>query len=232
MEIIKLTPELYFLRFPKGHAYLCQDGDGLTLIDTSVPGSAPQIADAIRTLGHHPADLRKLVLTHCHVDHAGAAAEITSWGNVEVLAHGNDAPFIQGDAKAPPPDLLDWERPLYEQLAVRTALEHVKVDRILGDGDMLDVCGGARVVAAPGHTPGSIAIHLISPNVVFAGDAAARTPNGEVILGVFNCNPVHAANSFRRLADLRPAIVCFGHGEPLSEEAALLMEEATHRMPV
>jgi hypothetical protein len=47
---------------PVGHAYLCEDPDGLALIDTSVPGSAPQIAAAIRTLGHDPADLRWLLL--------------------------------------------------------------------------------------------------------------------------------------------------------------------------
>src|SRR5450755_2873349 len=62
MDVIELIPSLHFLRFPVGHAYLCEDPDGLALIDTSVPGSAPQIAAAIRTLGHDPADLRWLLL--------------------------------------------------------------------------------------------------------------------------------------------------------------------------
>jgi len=46
VDVIELFPDLHFLRFPVGHAYLCQDPDGLTLIDTSVPGSAAQIATA------------------------------------------------------------------------------------------------------------------------------------------------------------------------------------------
>ena len=81
MDIIELIPGLHFLRFPVGHAYLCEDPDGLALIDTSLPGSAPQIAAAIRSIGHDPADLRWLMLTHFHPDHAGSAAEIAAWGS-------------------------------------------------------------------------------------------------------------------------------------------------------
>jgi hypothetical protein len=43
-----------FLRFPVGHAYLCADPGGLTLFDTSVPGSAPQLGAAIRQIGCQP----------------------------------------------------------------------------------------------------------------------------------------------------------------------------------
>ena len=232
MEIIRLTPELCFLRFSTGHAYLWQDADGLTLIDTGVPGSAPQIADAILTFGRQPVDLRRIVLTHFHVDHAGSAAEIAKWGEIEVFAHQDDTPFIQGDSKGPPPDLLDWERPLYEQVNVRVVAEPVGVNRVVDDGDVLDFGGGARVVATPGHTPGSIAIYLPGPNILLTGDAVARTGEGKVILGVFNSNPTQAARSFRRLANLNPAIICFGHGEPLTEEAAPLLRQAADRMPV
>src|SRR5450755_390228 len=102
MDVIELIQGLHFLRFPIGHAYLCQDPDGLTLIDTSVPGSAPQIATAIRALGHDLADLRRLMLTHFHADHAGSAAEIAAWGDVEVRAHHADARFLCGEAPGPP----------------------------------------------------------------------------------------------------------------------------------
>ncbi len=98
MDVIELLPRLRFIRFPVGHAYLWHDPDGLTLIDAGLPGSAPLIADAIRQSGYQTADLRRLVLTHFHADHIGAAAEIASWGEVEVLAHRDDAPFIRARA--------------------------------------------------------------------------------------------------------------------------------------
>ena len=117
MDVIELIPGLHFLRFPVGHAYLCEDPDGLALIDTSVPGSAPQIAAAIGTPGHDPASLRWLLLTHFHADHAGSAAEIAAWGGAEVCAHHTDAPFLRGEAPGPPPDLAGWERPLFDQVS-------------------------------------------------------------------------------------------------------------------
>lgn len=224
MDVTELIPGLHFLRFPVGHAYLCEDPDGLTLIDTSVPGSAPQIASAIRTLGHDPADLRRLLLTHFHADHAGSAAEIASWGDAEVCAHHADAPFLRGEAPGPPPDLADWERPLFDQVSRQLPAVFpapVRIDRELRDGDELSFGRGAITVAVPGHTPGSVAFYLPGRRVLLAGDTAARGPGGQVMPGVFNTNRAQAAASFRQLARLDTGIACFGHGEPLTQDAAL-----------
>ncbi|HMH94069.1 MAG TPA: MBL fold metallo-hydrolase, partial [Streptosporangiaceae bacterium] len=119
MDVVELIPGLHFLRFPIGHAYLLEHAGGLALIDTSVPGSAPRLAAAIRDTGRDPADLRHLVLTHFHGDHAGSAADVAAWGDVEVVAHHADAPFLRGDGPGPPPQLADWERPIFDQVTAR-----------------------------------------------------------------------------------------------------------------
>jgi glyoxylase-like metal-dependent hydrolase (beta-lactamase superfamily II) len=242
VELIQLTPQLHFIQFPVGHAYLWHDPDGLTLIDTGLPGSAPLIAVAIHQAGYEPADLRHLVLTHFHPDHIGAAADIAGWGEVEVLAHHADVPFIRAQAAGPPPDLADWERPLYEQVTSQ-ATSHVtspaaperptppRIERELSDGDELGFGDGAVAVAVPGHTPGSVAIYLPRHQVLFTGDAAARTPDGTVICGVFNVDRAQAAASFRRLAGLDVAVACFGHGEPLTDDAAAALLSAAERLP-
>jgi len=105
VDVIELVPGLHFLRFPVGHAYLWRDPGGLALIDTSGPGSAPLIAAAIRETGSRPEDLRYLVLTHFHADHAGAAADIAALSDARVLAHAADATYLRGEAPGPPPDL-------------------------------------------------------------------------------------------------------------------------------
>jgi glyoxylase-like metal-dependent hydrolase (beta-lactamase superfamily II) len=229
MDIVELSPRLHFFRFPVGHAYLWRDDDGLTLIDSGLPGSAQAIEEAVRTLGHHPADVRRLVLTHFHEDHVGGAAEVASWGDVTVHAHLAEAPFMRGWTAGPPPDLLDWERPLLERVRAGipvAPVTPVRVDRELDDGDVLDFGGGARVLAVPGHTPGSIALHLPAEGVLFTGDTIARVSSGEVILGVFNVDPARAAASLRRQAELDVEIVCFGHGEPLTLDASRQLKAA------
>jgi len=222
MDVIELLPRLRFIRFPAGHAYLWHDPDGLTLIDSGLPGSAPMIADAIRQSGYQPADLRRLVLTHFHADHVGAAAEIAGQGEVEVLAHRADAPFIRAGAAGPAPDLAGWERPLYDQVMSQLPAQPVtppRIDREIEDGDELGFGDGAVAVAVPGHTPGSIALYLPRHQVLFTGDAAARSPGGTVACGVFNVNRAQAAASLRRLAGLDATVACFGHGEPLTRAA-------------
>jgi glyoxylase-like metal-dependent hydrolase (beta-lactamase superfamily II) len=232
VNVVWLMPRLYFIRLPAGHAYLWQDSDGLTLIDAGLPGSAPLIAEAIHQAGFHPADLRQVVLTHFHADHIGAAADITGWGEVEVLAHHADAPFIRAQAAGPPPDLAASEQPSYDQVMRQLPPAPAvppRIDRELRDGDELGFGDGAMAVAVPGHTPGSIALYLPRHRVLFTGDAAARGHDGQVICGLFNVDRTQAAASFRRLAGLGAAVACFGHGEPITEGAAATLEAAVRR---
>lgn len=232
MDVIELLPRLHFIGLPFGQAYLWRDPDGLTLIDAGLPGSAPLLADAVRQTGHQPADVRCLVLTHFHADHIGAAADIAEWGEVEVVAHHADVPFIRAQANGPAPDLADWERPIYEQVMSQLPARPVvppRIDRELADGDELGFGDGAVAVAVPGHTPGSVALYLPRHRVLFTGDAVACRPDGTVICGVFNVNRAEAAASVSRLATLDVTVACFGHGEPLAHDAAAELRAAAQR---
>jgi glyoxylase-like metal-dependent hydrolase (beta-lactamase superfamily II) len=232
MNVIELLPRLRFIRFPVGHAYLWHDPDGLTLIDAGLPGSAPLIADAIRQSGYRLADLRRLVLTHFHADHIGAAAAIAGWGAVEVIAHHADVPFIRAGAAGPAPDLADWERPIYDQVMSQLPARPVippRIDREIGDGDELGFGDGAVAVAVPGHTPGSVAVYLPRHQVLFTGDAVASRADGKAVCGVFNVDRAQAAASLRRLAGLDATVACFGHGEPLTHRAAAGLQAAARK---
>jgi glyoxylase-like metal-dependent hydrolase (beta-lactamase superfamily II) len=239
VELIQLTPRLHHISLPVGHAYLWHDADGLTLVDTGLAGSAPLIAAAVSQAGYRTADLRRVILTHFHADHVGAAVDIARWGDVEVMAHQADAPFIRGEAVGPPADLADWERPLYDQVTSQIPSQDARtepptpprIDRELADGDELGFGDGAVAVAVPGHTPGSVAIYLPEHRVLFTGDAAARAPDGTVIGGVFNVDRAQAAASLRRLAGLNAAVACFGHGQPLTRDAAAALRAAADAPP-
>lgn len=188
MKVIELLPQLHMLSFPVGHAYLWQDPAGLTLIDTSVPGSAPLIVEAIEGRGYQRSDLRRLLLTHFHEDHVGSAADIAAWGEPVVYAHRADAPVIRGEAAGLPPTLADWEQRLLDQ--VRTQLPPhpsapVRVDRELDDGDLIGFGSGIQI---------------------------------------------QAVTSFKRQTHLDAEIACFGHGEPLTANAAAKLKATAERL--
>ncbi|WP_327288130.1 MBL fold metallo-hydrolase [Streptomyces sp. NBC_01198] len=229
MEIIELLPSLHMLRFPVGAAYLWSDTEGgtdaLTLIDTGVAGSAEEIAAAVRGLGRDPADIHQVVLTHFHHDHTGSAAEIRARYGAAVLAHRREAPVIRGEAAGAPPVFAEWERALFDSLPPLPPAPPVPVDRELEDGDTIDFGGGAEVVWVPGHTEGSIALHLPGPRFLFTGDTAANV-EGRTMPGVFNSDPAGALASFRRLAALDVDVACFGHGEPVTAGASAALRAA------
>ncbi len=212
------------LRFPIGQAYLWQDGEALTLIDAGRAGSAAEIERAIRSLGRAPGQLERIVLTHCHRDHVGAAGELAARWDARVLAHRLDAPVIRGELPVPEPVLLDWEIPLYAHGLTVPEAPPTRVDRELEDGDDLGFGDGAYVVHAPGHTDGSIGIHLPRHGVLFTGDCVAAV--GPLMLGVFNVDRARAIAAFGRLASLAPSIACFGHGDPLTENTAQALAKA------
>lgn len=103
------------------------------------------------------------------------------------------------------------------------------MDVELDDGDRIDALGAA-VIATPGHTDGSVALHVPDVGVLFTGDVAAES-EGAVMLGPFNIDRAQARASFRRFAG--PAgggtvdTVCFGHGRPLQGDRVRLLRDAT-----
>ncbi|MBO1334495.1 MBL fold metallo-hydrolase [Streptomyces sp. VRA16 Mangrove soil] len=238
MDAFDVTPRLRLLRFPVGQAYLWRDGSALTLIDAGAAGAGVPIADAVRGWGHAPEDVRRVVLTHFHEDHVGGAAEFARLSGAEVYAHRLDAPYIRGEKPGPPPVYEDWERPLHAQALTQLPeplpepdLPSTVVE--LEDGDTLDFGDGARIVGAPGHTDGSIAVHLPHHGVLLTGDAVAASPvDGQVVLGVFNLDRERAVASFHRLAELESDVACFGHGDPVVAGAAEALRTAASGYPL
>jgi glyoxylase-like metal-dependent hydrolase (beta-lactamase superfamily II) len=218
MDTLPITGNLTMLRVNGWQVYVWRDGDSVTLIDTGAPGSGADILSAMPGVD-------RIVLTHGHVDHTGSAAELRASTGAPVLAGVGDAAVIRGDAQMAPPVLEDWEVPIHQRVSagLPDTAAPVSVDRELIDGDVLDFGCGAEILAIPGHTEGSIAIHLPRYGVLFTGDTIANV--GTVMLGTFNQDRTQTVESFRRLAALDVETACFGHGEPITSGAGTKLRE-------
>ncbi|MBQ0863468.1 MBL fold metallo-hydrolase [Streptomyces smyrnaeus] len=245
MEPQTVRPQLHMIPFPVGQAFLWQDGEAVTLVDTGPPGGADAVEAAIRHCGAEPAALRRIVLTHFHPDHAGSAAELAARHGAQVVAHRADAAVIRGEAPSPPPDMAAapaWERAVFDHVHAPFGITAeapeiplappCRVDQEVAEGDVLEFGGGATVLSVPGHTEGSIALLLPEHRTLFTGDTAARTEDGPAP-GVFNQDRARTETAFLRLCALgaQEAVetVCFGHGAPLATGGGETLAQAAAR---
>lgn len=197
-------------------------GEELTLIDTGMPGNAGRILSFIESIEGSPTKLTRLLLTHYHWDHIGSAAEIKRKTRVKILAHPEDKPYINGEKPLPQPSLLN---PLGLLIRAATALyktEPVEVDLLLDDCQEIDnPPKKLKVIHTPGHTPGSICFYLPESKVLFLGDAVNHRMNRlSLPPKLFTANPAQARDSLKRLLQLDCEILCFGHGNPITRNAA------------
>lgn len=132
---------------------LVDTGHGLALFDGDLPESAPQIEAHIRALGFRVHDVKWILNSHAHVDHAGGIAALQSASGAQVLASAAGAHELElGGA--------DPRDPLYRSAPYYTPVSHVRVVR---DGETLHL-GNVAITAhyTPGHTPGSTSWTWIS----------------------------------------------------------------------
>src|SRR5258708_18773877 len=102
LDVVAITPTISMLRFEVVNAYAVRLDSGFAVVDTGPLGSEGAILDALARLGD-PADLRQIVLTHSHKDHAGSARALAEETGAMVLAGAKDAPMIAGASDEPAP---------------------------------------------------------------------------------------------------------------------------------
>ena len=202
---------------------LLWDSDGATLVDTGLPGQLDAIRRGIENAGVDFQSIDRIVLTHQDVDHIGGLPEIrrARGGKIEVLAHEEDKPYIEGDK---PLIKMNRERlaqmmealpePQRQQLdRIFSAPPSGKVDRALRDGEQLSFHGGIDVIHTPGHTPGHLSLFVEKARLLIAGDEL-RVEKGELVGPSERATPdMEKANaSLRKLTDYPIDYVLCYHG--------------------
>jgi glyoxylase-like metal-dependent hydrolase (beta-lactamase superfamily II) len=222
VNLIQESRNLFRLtRFGMVNCFLVREEDGLTLIDTGLVGSTIGILRAAKTLN---SPICRIVLTHAHVDHVGSVdALLRELPTSEFFVGQRESRLLNGDFTL---DSGESGKKLLGFPGVKSHPNHC-----LNDGDRI---GSLQAISSPGHTPGHMAYMDVRDGSLLAGDAFT-TQTGVVAAGVlklyfpfpriFSWNRELAAESARKLLDVKPARLAVGHGKTI-ESPLTAMERA------
>lgn len=221
------------------NAYALEEADGgLTLFDAGLGTEASRQAleRGLAELGRRLEDVRRIIVSHGHIDHYGAARFVRERSGARVLVHPADAPKVAGHG--PRSELLDYAAYL-DRLGVPTEAIVRMGERYRSHGALAQPLGeveplapGQRfalrhlegiVLPMPGHTPGLVCLHVPEHRLVLSADhlLARISPNPLLELG-----PGGEENKFRalvtyldsahRLRELDLEWILPGHGAPFT----------------
>jgi len=180
--------------------YLIQTEKGLVLIDCGLGEDLDRLIKNIKALECDPSDLKTLILTHCHIDHIGAAAVLKKKYQLEIYAHKFDVPAIEGK-----------KIEMTGATMYGMDYEPVKIDHILTAEKGEDILDFGNIsltsIHTPGHTPGSICLYtdIKKTRVLFAQDVHGP------LFDAFGSNVSDFVESLKRLVALKADILCEGH---------------------
>jgi glyoxylase-like metal-dependent hydrolase (beta-lactamase superfamily II) len=221
---MKLAPSLHRIGSSLVNSYLVEEAGGVTVIDAGLPGYWRYLSNELAGMGRSLDDVRAIILTHGDTDHVGFAERLRRERGVPVFVHELDAARARGKVRKPN---SGWGPvkvgPLLGFLAYSGLRGGLRVPALtevvtFGDGATLDVPGAPRIVHLPGHTPGSVAVHVPTVDAVFVGDTMTTRSvlTGEVgpRLAPFTLDRDQALASLARLDGIEATWVLPGHGEP------------------
>jgi glyoxylase-like metal-dependent hydrolase (beta-lactamase superfamily II) len=193
------------------------------VIDAGLPGHWKELQAELATMGRSLDDVRGVVLTHGDTDHLGFAERLRKEKGVPIYVHELDAARARGEdksngswGKVKPGPLLRflWYSGRRGGFRVPPVTE---VSTFSGD-DVLDLPGSPVIIHLPGHTPGSVAIHVPAADALFVGDALTT---GHVLTGEkgpqpapFTLEPELALKSLSKLEGMQASWLLPGHGPP------------------
>jgi glyoxylase-like metal-dependent hydrolase (beta-lactamase superfamily II) len=214
-----MPPVTRVSRFGFVNAYLVEEEDGLTVIDTMLPKSGKVVLAKADELGR---PIVRIALTHAHGDHIGSLDELAAQlPDAEVSISARDARLLTGDKSLDPGEPVDKLRGSYPGAKTKPTRTLVPGDRV----------GSLEVIAAPGHTPGHIAFLDTRDNTLYCGDAYS-TLGGVATTAKANPRfPLPAMATWHRptaletakaLRAMNPARLAPGHGKVVESPAAAM----------
>ena len=183
---------------PRDSAVYLLDLGEPVLIDCGSGFAYDRVIQNIERAGFDPAQIKNLILTHCHVDHIGGAHLFKSRFKTSLIMHRLDADIVErADQIHTAAFCFNIE---FQPLRIDTKITGSKESLHFGDYELI-------ALHTPGHTPGSISLYIDidDTRVLFAQDIGAP------LLKDFDCDPSAWVKSIQKLFALDADILCDGH---------------------
>ncbi|MBW2122794.1 MAG: MBL fold metallo-hydrolase [Deltaproteobacteria bacterium] len=230
------------------NAYLI-DEEPLTLVDTGVKTdqSFSVLVESLARLGRNVGDIRRILITHGHIDHYGQAKRIASLSGAEIYMHSKAYERIRSMGRfqrnlvsvlhqnGTPKESLD-EAIGYMKSAVEALSDPPdKVCFIDDNGKIPFDKMTLKSIHCPGHSPGLVCFYMERGGALFCGDHLLNdiSPNPIIDLSRKDGGPQSTSladylRSVWKIADLRVTLVLPGHGEPFEDFRGAVEKAVRH----
>jgi glyoxylase-like metal-dependent hydrolase (beta-lactamase superfamily II) len=233
---MKIAENLYRLGNDIVAAYFVVTEQGITVIDAGLPGHYSDLKKELSSIGKSLSDVRGVILTHGDGDHIGFAERLRREHGVPVFIHSADADRAKGGPKpktGSEPMKLGGVLSFFGYAMRKGGMRTHYLTEVteIAEGQILPLPGSPVVIGMPGHSPGSIAVHVPSVDAVFVGDALTtrHVLTGEVgpAPAPFTDEPERARESLSALAATGATWVLPGHGPVWGEGVDAAIEAIT-----
>jgi hydroxyacylglutathione hydrolase len=223
--MIQITESLFLLpgqdeMIPDSHMYLIgpMDCGDLSLVDAGLVGKGAYKLRSLFEQGIKPDDIKRVIMTHTHLDHIGCVEELRQGlPSAELWVHAAEASSLEEGDERTVYGMAMFKQMCQNQYGLKDGMFKLKVDRWLRGDEELNLGGELwKIVHIPGHSPGGIGLYnqlngtLIPGDVVYADHAIGR-------FDLHGAKANQLADSLMKLADLSVRVLLPGHNRIMKD---------------
>ena len=219
-----MTVQIHVITIGAFDRYLIHDEEWI-LVDTGIPHTAGRVMRTLQKLDVDPAQVKLILLTHGHVDHAGSARALQELTGARIAIHYRDRELLETGRVVAPPMRNAAGRVIDAALARITRHMHfppAKADIVIGDEglELTEFGIHGRVIPTPGHTWGSVSL-LLDTGEAFVGDlgGAGGWRGGAPRIPPAGDDPQEIVKSWKKLLAAGATTIYPGHGPSFPAQA-------------